>query len=239
MVDRHRAAAARHARDVRRHQVRVAGLRAQMIAGGTGAVVLGAASAASATAGSTGEMALTGALAAASGAWAVVVRRRGRRVEAHPPTAQLPPLPPARLRPGARGADQADRVANALLHLYDVIPSIGGLHPQAGAELAASVSLVDPLLRRQVERLASLDRIEWEMPGSRAAQAAAASGGEVAERLRVGADALEDLVAAAARMLAAPDLADGATDLLAPAIDSLDAFAHGLRAADASRMAHG
>ena len=54
--------------------------------------------------------------------------------------------------------------------------------------------------------------------------------------LRAGADALEDLIAAAARMLAAPDIGDGVPDALAPAIDSLDAFAHGLNAANAARL---
>ena len=141
---------------------------------------------------------------------------------------QLPPLPPARLRPGARGADQADRVADALLHLYDLVPNVGRLYPQAGQELWRAVSDVEPLLRGQVERLASLDRIEWEMPGSRAAEAAVAAGRGSPVACRAGADALEELIAAAARMLAAPDIGDGVPDALAPAIDSLDAFAHGL-----------
>ena len=140
------------------------------------------------------------------------------------------------MRPGARGADQADRVANALLHLYDLVPNVGRLYPQAGQELWRAVSDVEPLLRGQVERLASLDRIEWEMPGSRAADAAIAAGTEIAGRLRAGADALEDLIAAAARMLAAPDIGEGVPDTLAPAIMSLDAFAHGLNAANAARL---
>ena len=111
-------------------------------------------------------------------------------------------------------------MANALLHLYDLVPNVGRLYPQAGQELWRAVSDVEPLLRGQVERLASLDRIEWEMPGSRAADAAIAAGTEIAGRLRAGADALEDLIAAAARMLAAPDIGEGVPDALAPAIDS-------------------
>ena len=41
-------------------------------------------------------------------------------------------------------------------------------------------------LHGQVERLASLDRIEWEMPGSTAARAAIEAGGVVTQRLREG-----------------------------------------------------
>lgn len=130
-------------------------------------------------------------------------------------------------------------MAAALLGLYDLVPNVGTLYPQAGQELWRAVSGVEPLLRGQVERLASLDRIEWEMPGSRAAEAAVTSGRAIIGRLREGADALEELIAAAARMLAAPDIGDGVPDALAPAIDSLDAFAYGLHAANAARTVDG
>jgi hypothetical protein len=234
MAEAHRAALVRYEGQVRQHQGRVAGAKAGMVAGGAGTAVLGLSTVASA--GSPGQMIFLGGLTAGTAALGWRARRRAKDLEAHPPVPQLPPLPPARLRPGARGADQADRVANALLHLYDLVPNVGRLYPQAGQELWRAVSDVEPLLRGQVERLASLDRIEWEMPGSRAADAAIAAGTEIAGRLRAGADALEDLIAAAARMLAAPDIGEGVPDALAPAIDSLDAFAHGLHAANAARL---
>lgn len=239
MLEEHRLAVARYDSEVRRHHGRVAGLKAAAVAGGTGAVVFGVPALAAAGSGGAAEVAVLATMAAGSAAFGVSRLRRARDVQAHPPAPVLPPLPPARLRPGARGADQADRVAAALLHLYDLIPAVARLHQPAGSELARAVAQVEPLLRGQVERLASLDRIEWEMPGSRAAQAAVASGGEVAARLRAGADALEDLIAAAARMLAAPDIADGVTDVLSPAIDSLEAFTAGLHAANAARWPTG
>ena len=234
MAEAHRAALVRYEGQVRQHQGRIAGAKAGMVAGGAGTAVLGLSTVASA--GSPGQMLFLGGLTAGTAALGWRARRRAKDLEAHPPVPQLPPLPPARLRPGARGADQADRVANALLHLYDLVPNVGRLYPQAGQELWRAVSDVEPLLRGQVERLASLDRIEWEMPGSRAAEAAIAAGTEITGRLRAGADALEDLIAAAARMLAAPDIGEGVPDALAPAIDSLDAFAHGLNAANAARL---
>ena len=234
MAEAHRAALVRYEGQVRQHQGRIAGAKAGVVAGGAGTAVLGLSTVASA--GSPGQMLFLGGLTAGTAALGWRARRRAKDLEAHPPVPQLPPLPPARLRPGARGADQADRVASALLHLYDLVPNVGRLYPQAGQELWRAVSDVEPLLRGQVERLASLDRIEWEMPGSRAGDAAIAAGTEITGRLRAGADALEDLIAAAARMLAAPDIGDGVPDALAPAIDSLDAFAHGLNAANAARL---
>jgi hypothetical protein len=236
MAEAHRAAVVQHETDVRRHQGRIASTKAGMIVGGGGTAVLGVASASAAVGGSPVQMVLLGGLAAGSAALGLNSRKRVKDLQAHPPVPRIPPLPPARLRSGARGAEQADRVANALLHLYDLVPNVGRLYPQAGQELWRTVSEVEPLLRGQVERLASLDRIEWEMPGSRAAEAAIAAGSEITGRLHGGADALEDLIAAAARMLAAPDIGDGVPDTLAPAIDSLDAFAHGLNAANAARL---
>jgi hypothetical protein len=234
MAEAHRAALVRYEGQVRQHQGRIAGAKAGAVAGGAGTAVLGLSTVASV--GSPGQMIFLGGLAAGSAALGWRARRRAMELEAHPPVPQLPPLPPARLRAGARGAEQVERVANALLHLYDLVPAVGRLYPQAGQELWRAVSDVEPLLRGQVERLASLDRIEWEMPGSRAAEAAIAAGTEITARIHGGADALEDLIAAAARMLAAPDIGDGVPDALAPAINSLDAFAHGLNAANAARL---
>lgn len=232
MLDQHRLAVARHELEMRRHRGRVASLKASAVAGGVGAAAFTVVAAGADT---PGGVTAAGLAAAGSGAWGWFRARRARVVEQHPPVPRLPPLPPARLRPGARGADLADRVANALMHLYDLVPNVGRLYPQAGAELWRAVSAVEPLLRGQVERLASLDRIEWQMPGSRAAVAAIEAGNEIAGRLREGADALEDLIGASARMLAAPDIVDGVSEVLAPAIVSLEAYAHGLKAAQATR----
>lgn len=235
MAQAHRAAVTQHESEVRGYRARIAAAKAGVVVGGGSTVVLGAATAAS-LAQSSGAAILFGGLAASGAALGWTSRQRGKDLKAHPPIARIPPPPPARLRPGARGADQADRVAEALLHLYDLVPSVGRLYPAAGQDLWRTVSQVEPLLRGQVERLTSLDRLEWSMPGSRPAEAAQAASIEITGRLRSGADALEDLMVAAARMLSAPDIGEGVSDVLAPAIDSLDAYAHGLNAANAARL---
>ena len=237
MAAEHRVALVRYEGEVRRHQGRLSGLKAGSLAGAAGAGLLGiGAIQAAFPPGSGIEAVYVAALAAGSGWLGWRARRRAKELEAHPPVPQLPPLPPARMRPGARGADQAERVANALMHLYDLVPNVGRLYPQAGQELWRAVSDVEPLLRGQVERLSSLDRIEWEMPGSTAAHAAIQAGSTVTGRLKEGADALEQLIAAAVHMLGAPDVGDDVPDTLAPAILGLEAFTHGLNAANAARL---
>lgn len=237
MAEAHQAALVRYEGEVRHHQGRIAGAKAGSFAGAAGAALIGiGAIQAALPPGSGIEAVYVGALAVGSGALGWRAHRRVKTLEANPPVPQLPPLPPARMRPGARGADQAERVANALMQLYGIVPNVGQLYPQAGQELWRAVSDVEPLLRGQVERLSSLDRIESDMPGSHAARAAAQAGVVVTSRLHQGADALEDLIAAAARMLAAPDVGDGVPDTLAPAILSLEAYTHGLNAANAARL---
>lgn len=234
MVAAHQLAVSRRETAMRKHSIRVSGLKTQAVVAGGTAGVLGLA-----TLGSGfnpfGDLVLAG-LAAASGVVSFRSARRSRDVAASPPQVAVPPLPPARLRPGARGAAQAERIRMALLHLYDLIPNVYALYPQAGHDLARAVSDVEPLLRGQVERLAALDRIEYDMPGSAPAWAAAKGSQEVAARLDAGAAALEGLITAAAQMLAAPDLVDGVTEVLLPAIDSLEAYAYGLHQASQSQM---
>ena len=230
-----RAAVLRHEADLRHHRGRIAGWRATMVGSAGVAAGLGLAAV---QANTPADAVVLAGLTAGGAAMSWRARSQGKRLAAHPPVAQLPPAPPLRLRLGARGATEANRVAEALLTLYDLGPNVARLSPDAGLELWRAVSDVEPLLRGQVERLASLDRLILSMPGSRAAEAAESASQEIVVRVRAGAAALEELLAASIGLLAAPDIADAVPDVLAPAILSLQAYAHGLGVASPSQLPH-
>lgn len=228
-----RLAIMRHESELRRHKGRIGAWRASMVGSAGVTALLGIATV---QANSVLDAAVLGGIAAGGAAVSWRAGRRAKELTAHPPVAQLPPAPPLHLRPGASGSAEAERVAGALLGLYDLVPDVTRLYPAAGQELWRAVSDVEPLLRGQVERLTSLDRITQEMPGSRAADAALTASQEIVRRLRAGATALEELLAASVGLLAAPDIGDAVPDALAPAILSLEAYAHGLGAAQASQL---
>ena len=78
-----------------------------------------------------------------------------------------------------------------------------------------------------------LDQLQRELPGTSAAASAATSAELVRARLAEGCATYDELLAAAARLLAAPEMARSTQEILAPAINAMLAYAHGLqRAAD-------
>ncbi len=226
-------AVVRHESELRHHRGRIAGWRATMMGSAGVTAFLGLATV---QASAPLDAVVLGGMTAGGAALSFRARRRARNLSANPPIPNLPPPPPLRLRPGARGAAEADRVAGALLSIYDLGPNITRLYQPAGEELWRAVSDVEPLLRGQVERLASLDRLTFELPGSRAAEAALAASNEIVVRVRSGAAALEELLAASIGLLGAPDIGDAVGDALGPAILSLQAYAHGLGVASASQL---
>lgn len=168
-------------------------------------------------------------LAAAGGSTVMAVRARWRmRARPAPSLPPAPVAPPPVLRPGARGQAEAERLMRTRVQLAEVVPAVAALHPGAGQELARADAEAAPALHALVERLAVLDRIERDMPGTFAAVAAAQAAEEVRARLATGIDTYERLIAAAAAMLAAPDLGRSSEAVLGPAIDALTAYAEGL-----------
>jgi hypothetical protein len=77
-----------------------------------------------------------------------------------------------------------------------------------------------------------LDDLGRDLPGTPTAVAAETAAHQVAARLARGADAYERLLAAAATLLGAPDLAGGADDVLGPAVEGMQAYTHGLAVAE-------
>lgn len=165
-----------------------------------------------------------------SGLMAYLTRQKRQHL---PPPAmpELPPLPIEPLPVGTPGAQEVARWARAAQRWDDLLPVVDQLHPEAGQQLRKALSEVDPALRSLVERLGTLYRTTQQMAGTQAAVSAQRASVEVAARLREGVEAYEGLVAAAAELIAAPDLHQSVTGIVGPAVLDVQAYTDGLRKA--------
>jgi hypothetical protein len=224
----------KHRADVRRHHERLASaqrstvVRSAVAVAATTLGVIDAASADLALPGPPWLWLIGGALAAVS---AVRTRYDAQHaVEPAPP--QLSAVVGAHdLRREAIGYPEAQQLAAVRRQITAMVPAVTALHPEAGRELASADDEAAPALAAQVARLAVLDQIRRDLPGSQAATAAGASAELVRVRLAEGVDVYDRLLAAASTMLASPDLGRSSADVLGPASDALTAYADGLRAA--------
>ena len=164
-----------------------------------------------------------------------VLAVRSRYAAAH----TVPPEPPtfpstvaaSDVRRDAIGWPEAQGLAAVRRQLTAIIPAVAGLHPDAGHELSSADAEAAPALAAQVTRLAVLDQVRRELPGSAAAEAASDAAETVRARLAEGVAVYDRLLAAASTMLASPDLGRSSIDVLGPAADALTAYAAGLRTA--------
>jgi hypothetical protein len=169
-------------------------------------------------------------LAAGGGVVAAVARRK--RAQLPPaPRVDIVPLAPVAVPPDAIGAEQSQRLTSLRLQLTQVIPAIERLHPGAAADLRRADLEAAPQLHALVDRLVVLHGIRIEMAGTQAEAAATSAAVEVRERLSTGCATYERLITASATMLAAPDIARGTDEVLAPALEGLTAYTHGLKRA--------
>ena len=170
------------------------------------------------------------ALAAGGGVVAAVARRKRAQLPPAPRVDAIPSAPTA-IPAHAIGAEQAQRLTSLRLQLAQVIPAIERLHPDAAADLRRADLEAAPQLHALVDRLIVLHGIRIEMAGTQAEAAATSAAVEVRERLTTGCATYERLIAASATMLAAPDIARGTDEVLAPALEGLTAYTHGLKRA--------
>ena len=160
-----------------------------------------------------------------------VVARRQRRALPPPPRVDELPAAPIAVPPDAIGADQAQQLITLRLQLFQVVPAIARLHPGAADELHRADLEAAPPLHALVERLVILHRIRHDMPGTQAYEAATTAAMEVQSRLATGCTTYEQLLAASATMLAAPDIARSTDEVLSPALQAMAAYTHGLQRA--------
>lgn len=224
----------KHAKAVRRHQELTRGRRqaaVTMTAVSGATAVLGVIDIATADA----VIPLPAWMWLVGSAFAAVRAVRARYLATH----AVPPEPPvlgtsvapADVRRDAIGWAEAQGLAAVRRQLTAMIPAVSGLHPDAGRDLKAADDEAAPALAAQVTRLAVLDQVRRELPGSAAARAATDAAETVRARLAEGVAVYDRLLAAASTMLASPDLARPSLEVLGPAADALTAYAAGLRAA--------
>ncbi len=235
----HAKAMEAHAKSVTQHQQRIVGLRSRAVtstavAGATG--VLGLVDAATVSTLNT-----AGVIPGQPWWWLVgsalfAVRAVRSRYRSRTITAPEPPTLSAitranDLRREAIGYAEAQGLAAVRRQLVTMVPAVGSLHPDAAKELKSADDEAAPAFTAQVARLAVLDQVRRELPGSTAATAATDAAEQVRSRLAQGVAVYDRLLAAASTMLASPDLGRSGDDVLGPAADALTAYAEGLRTA--------
>jgi len=162
---------------------------------------------------------------------AVRARHRSRTLSPPEPPSLTAITRPNDLRRDAIGYSEAQGLAAVRRQLVTMVPAVASLHPDAGKELKTADDEAAPAFTAQVARLAVLDQVRRELPGSSAATAATDAAEQVRARLAQGVAVYDRLLAAASTMLASPDLGRSGDDVLGPAADALTAYAEGLRTA--------
>ena len=147
-----------------------------------------------------------------------------------PPPRELEPVAPVSALPrGAIGREDVARYISVRTYVLHMHSSIRSIHPEAAIELRAADTAAAPALNALVERLAVLHDLRQQLPSTAAATTAGTAAKVLSERLRTGCDSYDNLLAAAATLMAAPDL-DMNTNLQ-PAVDALIAYSYGLERA--------
>ena len=223
LTKEHRKAVAEHRKIHRAYARRRDSIRFGAVGGAGTAIVTATAGAITVTPG-------WWLLTAVSGAISFVSFRKWKTIGPAPRDAA--PVEPVRALPrGAIGRDEVARYINIRTQILTMHTSIRVLHPEAAIELRAADSAAAPALNALVERLEVLHELRKQLPNTAAARTAETAANVISSRLLVGCQSYDTLLAAAATLMAAPDI--GMQANLQPAADSLIAYAHGLeRAAD-------
>jgi hypothetical protein len=207
----------------RKHQARVESFRFGAVAGGGTAIAGGALAIV------ISNPALW--LIAVGGAVISIMSIRGWRRLGPEPVGRGSVAPATPLPRGAIGRDCVKRYLAVRTQVVNMSSSVSVLHPAAGKELVNADAQAAVALNTLCDRLLVLHQLAASLPGTAAAASAASAAQVVASRLVLGCDSYDKLLAAAAELLASPDIAGMVN--LQPAADSLIAYSHGLmRASD-------
>ena len=218
----HARAMEAHAQAVAKHQKRVVDLRSRAVSSAAVAGVAGALGIVDAVSGATASAAavaadpslVNGVIPGAPWWWllgsaffavrAVNARHRARTITAPEPPTMSAITRANDLRRDAIGNSEAQALAAVRRQLVTMVPAVASLHPEAGKELKAADDEAAPAFTAQVARLAVLDQVRRELPGSTAATAATDAAEQVRGRLAQGVAVYDRLLAAASTMLGLP-----------------------------------
>lgn len=230
-VEAQRKVVQRYERQLNR--LRRSSIGGTVVAGAAGSIgVLDLVVEAGGSAGAFGPPALWFITAGIGGVVAWRARRKLRGVGA-PPTSTPAIAPPSPLPRSAVGAIEVQRLISVRMQILQMANTVEPLSPGAGDELRQADAQAAGPLTALAERLALLHQLQRELPDSPAADAARSSALVVRDRLSSGCATYEELLAASARLLAAPDHERSTAEILDPAVQAMIAYAHGLqRAAD-------
>lgn len=230
-------ASAEHHKALARHTARLRSQRRNVVTLVASAVAAGALGVVDLV--SNGQEALPGApwmwLAAAGLGGVLAARTKWNADHALPPPAApnvaTVELDARAIPRDAIGWAEAQGLTAVRRQVATMVPAVGGLHPDAGRELAQAEAQAGPALGALVTRLLLLDQVARDLPGTAAAASATAAAQQVRARLADGISHYDRLLAAASTLLAAPDLGASTQAVLGPAADALTAYAHGLTTA--------
>ncbi len=233
----HRKTIEANRKRLRKHQVRAKSYQSQVtggaVVGGVGGS-LGLLDVVAETASSSGGVPGPAWMWFAAGAIGLLVSLRGRRRLRRlgpVPVVLEPVAPPPAMPKGRIGAAEVSRFTSVRVQVMNMIPALDRLYPGAGDELRRADNEAAAPLTALAERLVVLDQLQRELPGTSAARSAASSSELVRRRLDEGCDTYEELLAAAARLLASPDISRSTSEILGPAVNAMVAYAHGLQRA--------
>ena len=218
MAEAHRAALVRYEGQVRQHQGRIAGAKAGAVAGGAGTAVLGLSTVASA--GRRARWSSSAGSRRAVQPWAGVRGagpRTSRRTRRSP---SCPPCPPPGCAQALAAPIRPTVSPTPCCTSTTSCPTSGGSTRRPGRSCGAPSATWSRCCAGRSSGWPPWTGSSGRCPDPGPRTPRSRPGTEITGRVRAGADALEDLIAAAARMLAAPDIGDGVPDALAPAIDS-------------------
>ena len=226
----HRKAVTANRREVVRHRTRVSTLKTEVTGGAVVAGVGGSIGLIDALTGPPSSLWLWFGAAGVGLALSIRARMRLRKVGPAPRELALVGPPPAIPR-GAVGSAEIARFTSVRVQIMNMAPSLERLYPGSGEELRRADNEAAGPLTALAERLVVLDQLQRELPGTSAATSAARSADVVRSRLADGCATYDELLAAAARLLAAPDTTRSTSEILSPAVNAMLAYAHGLQKA--------